>query len=71
MTTVRGQGIIIQIHDNRIARVPENVSKTKYCIKQAENCKKKRAFKMLPKRRKMLKFCSKVNKLLKSAGNVK
>ena len=32
MTTVRQQGGFIQIHDNRIARLPENFSKTKYCI---------------------------------------
>ena len=58
MTTVRGQGIIIQIHDNRIARVPENVSKTKYCIKQVENCKKKKG---------LLKCCPKGEKCSNSA----
>ena len=32
MSTVRRQGGIIQIHDyNRITRLTENVSKTKYC----------------------------------------
>ena len=41
MTTVRRQGGIIQIHDDRITRLTENVSKTKYCIKHVENCKKK------------------------------
>ena len=41
MTTVRRQGGIIQIHDNRITQLTENVSKTKYCIKNEENCKKK------------------------------
>ena len=50
MITVRRQGGFIQIHDNR-DRLPENVSKTKYCIKQVENCKKS-AFTMLPKKRK-------------------
>ena len=30
MTTVGRQGEIIQIHDNRITRLTENVSKTKY-----------------------------------------
>ena len=30
MTTVRRQGEIIQIHDDRITRLTENVSKTKY-----------------------------------------
>ena len=40
MITVRRQGGFIQIHDNR-DRLPENVSKPKYCIKQLENCKKK------------------------------
>ena len=42
MTTVRRQGGIIQIHDyhNSITRLTENVSKTKYCIKHVENCKK-------------------------------
>ena len=40
MITVRRQGGFIQIHDNR-DRLPENVSKAKYCIKQVENCKKK------------------------------
>ena len=41
MITVRRQGGFIQIHDNR-DRLPENVSKAKYCIKQVENCKKKK-----------------------------
>ena len=40
MTTVRQQGGIIQIHDNRLTRLTKNVSKTKYCIKHVENCKK-------------------------------
>ena len=40
MITIRRQGGFIQIHDNR-DRLPENVSKAKYCIKQVENCKKK------------------------------
>ena len=70
MITVRRQGGFIQIHDNR-DRLPENVSKAKYCIKQVENCKKKVLRKCCPKSEKMLKFCSKVNKVLKSAGNVK
>ena len=30
MTTVRRQGEIIQIHDNRITQLTKNVSKTKY-----------------------------------------
>ena len=51
MITVRRQGGFIQIHDNR-DRLPENVSKAKYCITQVENCKKKSAQKMLPKKRK-------------------
>ena len=71
MITVRRQGGFIQIHDNR-DRLPENVSKAKYCIKQVENCKKKKVLrKCCPKSEKMLKFCSKVKKVLKSAGNVK
>ena len=41
MTSVRRQGGIIQIHDNRITQLTENVSKAKYCIKNEENCKKK------------------------------
>ena len=41
MTTVRRHGGIIQIHDNRITWLTENVSKTKYCIKHVEKCKKK------------------------------
>ena len=52
MTTVRRQGGIIQIHDNRITQLTENVSKTKYCIKNEENCKKK-----------VLKCCPKSEKL--------
>ena len=70
MITVTRQGGFIQIHDNR-DRLPENVSKAKYCIKQVENCKKKVLRKCCPKSEKMLKFCSKVKKVLKSAGNVK
>ena len=68
MITVRRQGGFIQIHNRD--RLPENVSKTKYCIKQVENCKKVLR-KCCPKSEKMLKFCSKVKKVLKSAGNVK
>ena len=70
MITVTRQGGFIQIHDNR-DRLPENVSKAKYCIKQVENCKKKVLRRCCPKSEKMLKFCSKVKKVLKSAGNVK
>ena len=70
MITVRRQGGFIQIHDNR-DRLPQNVSKAKYCIKQVENCKKKVLRKCCPKSEKMLKFCSKVKKVLKSNGNVK
>ena len=70
MITIRRQGGFIQIHDNR-DRLPENVSKAKYCIKQVENCKKKGLRKCCPKSEKMLKFCSKVKKVLRSAGNVK
>ena len=40
MTTVRRQGTIIQIHDNRLTRLTENIAKTKYCIKHMEICKK-------------------------------
>ena len=53
-------------YDNRITRLTENVSKTKNCIKHVKNCKKS-----CPKSEKMLKFCSKVKKVLNSAGNVK
>ena len=53
-------------YDNRITRPTENVSKTKNCIKHVKNCKKS-----CPKSEKMLKFCSKVKKVLNSAGNVK
>ena len=42
MITVKRQSGIIQIHDNRITRLTENVSKTKYCIKHAKNCKEKK-----------------------------
>ena len=42
MTTVKRQGGIIQIHDNRITRFTENVSHTKYYIKHAKNCKEKK-----------------------------
>ena len=49
MITVWRQGGFIQIHNRD--RLPENVSKTKYGIKQMENCKKS-AQKMLPKKRK-------------------
>ena len=42
MTTVKRQGGIIQIHDNRITQLTENVSKTKYCIKHAKNWKEKK-----------------------------
>ena len=70
MTTVRRKGGIIQIHDNRITRLTENVSKTKYCIKNVENCKKK-CLNVAQKAKKMLIFCSKVKKVLKSARNVK
>ena len=51
MITVRRQGGIIQIHDKRITRLSEDVSKTKYCIKNEENRKKK-----------VLKFCPKSKK---------
>ena len=42
MITVKRQSGIIQIHDNRITRLTENVSKTKYCIKHAKNCQEKK-----------------------------
>ena len=70
MITIRRQGGFIQIHDNR-DRLPENVSKAKYCIRQVENCKKKCLENVAQTAKKMLKFCSKVKKVLKSAGNVK
>ena len=41
MATVGRQGGIIQIHDNRTTWLTENVSKTKYYIKDMECCKKK------------------------------
>ena len=68
MITVRRQGGFTQIHNRD--RLPENVLKTKYCIKQVENCKKVLR-KCCPKSEKMHKFCSKVKKVLDSAGNVK
>ena len=70
MTTVRRQGGIIQTHYNRITRLTENVSKAKYCIKPVDNCKKE-VLKCCPKGEKMFEFCSKVKKVLKSAGSVK
>ena len=42
MATVRRQGGIIQIHDNRITWLTQNVSKTKYYIQHMEYCKKKK-----------------------------
>ena len=72
MTTVKRQGGIIQIHDNRITRFTENVSHTKYCIKHAKNCKeKKKCLNVAQQAKKMLKFCSKLKKALTSVGNVK
>ena len=66
MATVRRQGGIIQIHDNRITWLTENVSKTKYYIKHMEYCKKKSAHsKCCLKSEKMVKFCSKLKKCLR------
>ena len=42
MITVWRQVGIIEIHNIRITRLTENLSKTKYCIKHVENCKKKK-----------------------------
>ena len=52
-----------------ITRLTENVSKTKHCIKHMENCKT--VLECSPKSEKMFKFCSKVKKVLRTAGNVK
>ena len=70
MITVKRQSGIIQIHDNRITRLTENVSKTKYCIKHAKNCKEKNRCLNVAQQAKF-KFCSKLKKALTSAGNVK
>ena len=73
MTTVRRQGGIIQIHDNRITRLTENVSKTKNCIKQVKKCKKKKkkSSTVARKTKKCSNFAQKSRKCSINAGNVK
>ena len=71
MATVRRQGGIIQVHDNRITWLTQNVSKTKYYIQHMEYCKKKCSQLMLPKKRKNGQILLKSQEVLKSAGNVK
>ena len=71
MTTVRRQGGIIQIHNNRITRLTENVSKTKNCIKQVKKCKKKKGLTVARKTKKCSNFAQKSRKCSINAGKCK
>ena len=73
MTTFRGQGGIIQILDNRITRrgLLKTFRRQNIELNMWKIAKKKNCLNVAPKSEIMLKFCSKVKKELKSAGNVK